>query len=79
MQIEGSEILYLISSLILKIEKTLLGYYSQNSIIFFQGGGGMMLIHEHRSNKSVIIDFRETAPASATNEKYFFSFFRNPA
>ena len=34
-----------------------------------QGGGGMMLIHQKRSNKSVVIDFREMAPAGAKNEK----------
>jgi gamma-glutamyltranspeptidase len=29
----------------------------------------MMLIHQRRSNKSVVIDFRETAPASASKIK----------
>ena len=32
------------------------------------GGGGVMIIHMHRSNETVVIDFRETAPKVATNE-----------
>ena len=34
------------------------------------GGGGIMLIHMNRSNKSVVIDFRETAPDHAMNDRY---------
>jgi gamma-glutamyltranspeptidase/glutathione hydrolase len=33
------------------------------------GGGGMMLIHINRKNESVVIDFRETAPNNARNER----------
>ena len=29
------------------------------------GGGGMMLIHRHRTNKSTVIDFRETVPKNS--------------
>jgi hypothetical protein len=29
----------------------------------------MMFIHQKRSNKSVVIDFREMAPAGAINDK----------
>ncbi len=34
------------------------------------GGGGFMLYHSHRTNKSVVIDFRETAPENARNDRY---------
>ena len=33
------------------------------------GGGGLMLIHSHRKNTSVVIDFRETAPENARNDR----------
>ena len=32
------------------------------------GGGGMMLLHRHRTNKSVVIDFRETVPENANED-----------
>lgn len=31
------------------------------------GGGGIMMVHEHRKNKTVVIDFRETAPEGVRN------------
>ena len=34
------------------------------------GGGGFMLVHDARSGKSIALDFRETAPASATRDMY---------
>lgn len=34
------------------------------------GGGGLMLIHSHRKNTSTVIDFRETAPENARNDRY---------
>ena len=34
------------------------------------GGGGLMLIHSHRKNTSVVIDFRETAPENARNDRF---------
>ena len=34
------------------------------------GGGGLMLVHSHRRNTSVVIDFRETAPENARNDRY---------
>ena len=34
------------------------------------GGGGFILLHQHRKNKSVVIDFRETAPINARNDRY---------
>ena len=33
------------------------------------GGGGMMLLHRHRTNKSVIIDFRETVPENSNEDR----------
>merc|ERR1719167_1873269 len=33
------------------------------------GGGGVMLVHQHRTNTSVVIDFRETVPESASNSR----------
>ena len=35
------------------------------------GGGGFMLIHVADLNKTVAIDFRETAPAGATRDMFF--------
>ena len=34
------------------------------------GGGGFMLVHQARTGKDVALDFRETAPASATRDMY---------
>ena len=34
------------------------------------GGGGVMMVHEHRKNKTVVIDFRETAPEGARNGRF---------
>jgi gamma-glutamyltranspeptidase/glutathione hydrolase len=34
------------------------------------GGGGFMLLHDARTGKSIALDFRETAPASATRDMY---------
>ena len=36
------------------------------------GGGGVMLIHDNRKNASRVIDFRETAPESARNDRYVY-------
>ena len=33
------------------------------------GGGGLMLIHSHRKITSTVIDFRETAPENARNDR----------
>ena len=35
------------------------------------GGGGFMLVHVADLNKTIAIDFRETAPAAATQEMFF--------
>ena len=35
------------------------------------GGGGFMLVHVAEINKTIAIDFRETAPASASQEMFF--------
>ncbi|MCY4265493.1 MAG: gamma-glutamyltransferase [Gammaproteobacteria bacterium] len=35
------------------------------------GGGGFMLVHVADQNKTIAIDFRETAPASATSDMFF--------
>ncbi len=35
------------------------------------GGGGFMLIHIASENRTIAVDFRETAPAAATNDMYF--------
>ena len=35
------------------------------------GGGGFMLVHVAKLNKTIAIDFRETAPAAATKEMFF--------
>ncbi|WP_439106862.1 gamma-glutamyltransferase [Congregibacter sp.] len=35
------------------------------------GGGGFMLVHVAAENKTIAIDFRETAPAAATRDMYF--------
>ena len=37
------------------------------------GGGGFMLVHVADLNKTIAIDFRETAPAAATQEMFFDS------
>ena len=34
------------------------------------GGGGFMLVHDAKSNKTVALDFREKAPAAATETMY---------
>ena len=34
------------------------------------GGGGFMLVHDKNKNKTVAIDFREVAPASASRDMY---------
>jgi gamma-glutamyltranspeptidase/glutathione hydrolase len=34
------------------------------------GGGGFMLVHRARTNESVAIDYRETAPAAATRDMF---------
>uniref|UniRef100_A0A0K2U206 Gammaglutamyltransferase 7 [Alligator sinensis] n=1 Tax=Lepeophtheirus salmonis TaxID=72036 RepID=A0A0K2U206_LEPSM len=34
------------------------------------GGGGFILIHARRSNKTSVIDFRETSPKSARNDRF---------
>ena len=34
------------------------------------GGGGIMLIHKHQEGKTVVIDFRETLPLSASKQKF---------
>ena len=34
------------------------------------GGGGMMLVHQHRTNQAVVVDFRETVPNSARNDRF---------
>ena len=33
------------------------------------GGGGMMLLHRHRTNKSIVIDFRETVPKNSNEDR----------
>ncbi|MFK8043449.1 gamma-glutamyltransferase [Congregibacter sp.] len=35
------------------------------------GGGGFMLVHVAEQDKTIAIDFRETAPAAATRDMYF--------
>lgn len=35
------------------------------------GGGGFMLVHVAAEDKTIAIDFRETAPAAATRDMYF--------
>ena len=37
------------------------------------GGGGFMLVHIASENRTVAIDFRETAPAAASSDMYFGS------
>ena len=34
------------------------------------GGGGVMLLHQHRTNRSVVVDFRETVPEGARNDRF---------
>lgn len=34
------------------------------------GGGGFMLVHDHKTMKSEVFDFRETAPAAATPDMF---------
>ena len=56
--------------IILNLKVNIKRVIEPDDLSVFYSSGGMMVLHEHKTQRSTYIDFRETAPSGATKDMF---------